>query len=225
MNILAFDTSADFLNIALQTDNAFYEVNHQVGLKHSEYLLPQIDQLLKLAQINIEDLELIICARGPGSFTGLRIGFSTAKGIAAGARIPLVSIPTLHIYAANCQHINSITIPVIDARKRRYYAALFDDGMKISEDLDISSLDLVNFCPTGRKIIITGPDAMNFLADKIELNTNLILDESYARGQGRKMIALGLKQYQEHGADSPEQGPTYIRKSEAEISREKGLLK
>ncbi len=225
MNILAFDTSADFLNIALKTDNGFYEVNHQVGLKHSEHLLPQIEMLLKQAEITIEDIGLIVCARGPGSFTGLRIGFSTAKGLASGARIPLVSVPTIDIYAADCEKINSITIPVIDARKRRFYAALFQNGKRISEDLDTSSLDLIQACPKDAKIVITGPDAPKFIEEIHLLSHEIGIDAGFNRGHGRKMIDLGLMQYQVHGADCAEQGPTYIRKSEAEISRDKGLIK
>ncbi len=98
MNILAFDTASSLLNIALSTDRGFFEINHSIGLTHSEHLLPSVDYLLKTAGSTASELDLIICTRGPGSFTGLRIGMATAKGMAAaGASRWSPSLPSLYM--------------------------------------------------------------------------------------------------------------------------------
>lgn len=225
MNILAFDTAADFLHIALQTGTCYFEINHHLGLKHSEHLLPEIDHLIGKAEIEPSQLDLIICTRGPGSFTGLRIGMATAKGLAAGCGAPLVSIPTLELYAQDCVAEDELVIPVIDARKKRYYTALFYHGIAQTDDLDISAEDLLKRLEPGRTIRITGPDAPRFFQEVSEnlteiLHNNTIsmeLDPSYNRGHGHTLIELGKRQYSTSGADSISQGPLYIRKSEAEL--------
>ncbi len=225
MNILAFDTAADFLHIALQTDTCYFEINYHLGLKHSEHLLPEIDHLLGKAEIEPSQLDLIICTRGPGSFTGLRIGMATAKGIAAGCGAPLVSIPTLDLYAQDCVAEDELVIPVINARKKRYYAALFHHGIAQTEALDISAEDLLKRLDPGQAVKITGPDTPRFFQEVSENLTNILhnnaisieTDPSYNRGHGHTLIELGERQYTAAGADPISQGPLYIRKSEAEL--------
>lgn len=228
MNILAFDTSASFLNAALQTERAFFEIHHQIGLTHSEHLLTSIDQLLSTAAISPKDLDLIVCSRGPGSFTGLRIGMSTAKGLSAGTGAPLISIPSLDVYAADAAvPDDSICFSAIDARKRRYYTSVYEGTVCTARDLDISAEQLIETYGKGKDILITGPDAMKLytectsVLEHDESNCTISLDPSWQRGHGRTFIARGLHQFEELGADLPEQGPLYIRKSEAELSRER----
>jgi len=98
-HILAVDSSTNFLSICLKTGSFYYEVTIDCGLKHSENILKQVDHLVKTAGIHIKDLDLLICPEGPGSFTGLRIGMSTIKGIATALDIHYIAVPTLDYIA------------------------------------------------------------------------------------------------------------------------------
>jgi tRNA threonylcarbamoyladenosine biosynthesis protein TsaB len=226
MNILAFDTASSLLNIALSTDRGFFEINHSIGLTHSEHLLPSVDYLLRTAGSSAGELDLIICTRGPGSFTGLRIGMATAKGMAAAGGFPLVSIPTLAVYAADCVRTDALVIPVIDARKRRYYSAIYRNSNAEHEELDLSAQQLLSTHACDQQVIITGPDARRFYQEILhdhpamlsDLQTELSLDPNHDRGHGHRLIEMGTQAYARDGADSDDQGPVYLRKSEAEIS-------
>ena len=99
MNILAIDTSTAVLSIALRTDNSYEERLVNGPFSHSEDLLPEIERLLSRVGMDISEITLVIVAKGPGSFTGLRIAMASAKGLASALSIPLVSIPTLDVIA------------------------------------------------------------------------------------------------------------------------------
>ena len=98
MNAIAFDTASEFLDIALLVDDRITLQYKEIGLKHSEYLITSVIDLCSKAHTTLREIDLIICTRGPGSFTGLRIGMSAAKGLAYGLQIPIVSVPTLDVY-------------------------------------------------------------------------------------------------------------------------------
>ena len=95
MNILLADTSTSILSIALMTESTYEERLVDGSFSHSEDLLPEIEALLARSGMAMHELELLIVAKGPGSFTGLRIGMASMKGIASALSIPLVSVPTL----------------------------------------------------------------------------------------------------------------------------------
>lgn len=114
---------------------------------HSERLMTSIDRLLKETSLSIRDVQGIALALGPGSFTGLRIGVSTVKGLAYALRVPVVGVPTLDALAHNIRFSSSLVCPVLDARKKEVYAALFrGDGegqlLKVSEDWVLAPEDL-----------------------------------------------------------------------------------
>ena len=95
MNILSLDTSTDVLSIALKTDTSYEERLINGNFSHSECLLTEIMSLLERAHLSLKDLDILIAAKGPGSFTGLRVGIASLKGIRAAGDAKLVTIPTL----------------------------------------------------------------------------------------------------------------------------------
>ena len=99
MNILAIDTATNFLSLAISHENKINSFLGNVGNSHSEQIISEINNLFSSVQLNKKDLSLIIYNKGPGSFTGLRIGLSVAIGIATGLNIPLVAISSFEIYA------------------------------------------------------------------------------------------------------------------------------
>jgi tRNA threonylcarbamoyl adenosine modification protein YeaZ len=140
MTILAFDTSTSVLTIALrwregQSTRALHFVR-DTGLHHAEHLTADISTLLDSAGATIAQVDLLACAEGPGSFTGLRIGMATAKGFAAARGIPFVAVPTFDMWAHAYRWWPHTLIAAIDAKKARYYASVYRSGARVSDDLD-----------------------------------------------------------------------------------------
>jgi tRNA threonylcarbamoyladenosine biosynthesis protein TsaB len=113
-----------------------------VGLRHSELSMDCIDTLMRQAALKPEDLNGIVCMGGPGSFTGLRIGFSLAKGLACALNIPFATVPTLDCMVWPLSALPGIVVPVIDAKKGAYFCALYQNGKKLSDDMDATPREI-----------------------------------------------------------------------------------
>lgn len=226
MNVLALESASDVLHLALQTDSLFLGETRTVGRRFSEELVVRMKALCNEANIRLKELDLIVCTNGPGSFTGLRVGMAAAKGVALGAGIPLVSLSTTEImyYPLSLSELPVLTI--MDAKKRRYYAALFQKGRRLMQDMDLPIEALCKEIAAYPEIIITGFAASSVverLRDKVTLDgasTKIYLDPLTYRSYGESMIHLGKKLLTEQGPDDIGSGPTYIRKSDAEVSLE-----
>lgn len=215
MIALAFDTSTTVLSIALQNDNKFYEETRIVGLNHSEKLLPLIDKLFDEAELEPGRLDVVICTKGPGSFTGLRIGMSTAKGIATGAPCSLVSVSTLDVLAIH-PFIEYVTVvPVIDAKKNHFYAALYRDSGRFTNYLDICGEQLIELISKNTPALITGPAALQF-SDAAD-GRRISLDTRITSGTGFPLLECGVELWKKGIRDEKSEGPLYIRKSDAEL--------
>jgi len=131
MKILAIETSAIEGSVALMDEThliAEYRLN--VSTRHAERIMVSIDHLLKQSNTILSDLDTIAVSIGPGSFTGLRVGLATAKGLAIGANLPLVLVPTLETMAAGFPYSYPLIAPFVDARRGEVYTALFDAKQK-----------------------------------------------------------------------------------------------
>lgn len=220
MNILAFDTATEYLTVALKTEKDLCTVHHHIGFKHAEYLMRSVDHLLKIQKMGMEQIGLLVCTRGPGSFTGLRIGMATAKGLAAPLSIPLVCVPTLSLYAQDTPFSTDLLASVLDARKKRYYISLFDHAGPVATELDLSSSQLLEEYLADRSVTITGYDAAKLSQELCSAGCENRLDPFFDRSRAAALCDMGREHYQLHGPDAPDAGPVYIRKSEAEIARE-----
>ncbi len=134
MKILALDTSATVATVALCEDErllAEYTLNN--GNTHSETLLPMVESVLKNFRMTPKDIDLFAVCAGPGSFTGVRIGAATLKGLAFGTATPCVEVSTLEALAQNAVMYKGLICPVMNARRSQVYTALFrSDGQKLS---------------------------------------------------------------------------------------------
>lgn len=226
MNVMAIDTSSDLLHIALESGSEYESHTHRIARRFSEELVLRMKKMAQRASLTLKELDLIVCSQGPGSFTGLRIGMAAAKGVSLGASIPLVSCPTLQIYAYPFSALERVVLPLLDAKKGRYYTALFQKGRRLSNDADISLEEVATLIAPYDEIFLTGYDAhtaFDQLCDivtKKGIKTKLSLDSLKYRDYGESMIRLGTLLLSERGADPPNSGPTYIRKSDAEVSLE-----
>lgn len=127
MLILAIESSAKAASVALMEDGRLISQYSQCsGLTHSRTLLPMVENMLKNTECTVSDVELIAVAHGPGSFTGIRIGVSTVKGLAWAAEKPCVGVSTLGAMAWHGVSAGGIICPVMDARRSEVYNALFE---------------------------------------------------------------------------------------------------
>ena len=143
MRILAFESSAKAASVALMEDGTLVAesfVNN--GKTHSATLMPMAQQLLRDCGVAAGDLDAVAVARGPGSFTGVRIGVAAAKGLAWAAEKPVCGVSTLEAMAFQLRQVRGIVCPVMDARRAQVYNALFSsDGetlTRCAEDRAIS---------------------------------------------------------------------------------------
>jgi tRNA threonylcarbamoyladenosine biosynthesis protein TsaB len=174
MNILAFDTASAAGSAAVMSDGRILgSIMLDVGLTHSEQLLPTVDTLLKMVGRDIGDMDAVAFTQGPGSFTGLRIGFSMAKGLAVGMNKPLIPVPTLDALALNALGAHALVVPVMNARRKQAYTAIYHmDGDQCTRLTDYQAialsalLDEVASQDKMTPVIFTG-DGVDFFRDEI----------------------------------------------------------
>ena len=147
MKILALETSAKSVSAAVSENGTILCSAYQnTGLTHSRTLMPLVDGMLRAADLTCADMDLIAVAHGPGSFTGLRIGVSAAKGLAWTLDVPCCGVSTLLAMAQNLRHTNGLIICAMDARRNQVYNALFraEDGQltRLSDDRAIGLAEL-----------------------------------------------------------------------------------
>ena len=147
MKILALETSAKSVSAAVVENGAVLASSYQnTGLTHSRTLMPLVDGMLRAADLKLEQMELIAVAQGPGSFTGLRIGVSAAKGLAWAKELPCCGVSTLLAMAQNLRHMDGTIVCAMDARRNQVYNAVFraENGQltRLTEDRAISLAEL-----------------------------------------------------------------------------------
>lgn len=115
------------------------------GYSHAEKLHVYIEEVLKEAKINSEQLQAIAVSKGPGSYTGLRIGVSAAKGLAYALNIPLISVSTLQALAKQVEADSGLIVPMLDARRLEVYSAIFDINNRLLRKIEAQILDENSF--------------------------------------------------------------------------------
>lgn len=217
MTLLAFELLPHSIELFLQIDDEKIYKSITSEMRQSEVLLHEIHQFLTENNCSLRKIDCIACNRGPGSFTALRIALSTAKGLSLGKNIPLVSVCGFDGFQFISQERKEILLPILDGRKNRFYGALYENGQRISDYVDLKAEDLINLPPKEKEVLIYGEDAPTF---KEALKGVLPPHWSIAEKLNEPLIAfwsrLAIKKYANGQFDSPAQGPFYIRKSQAE---------
>ena len=224
MKILSIETSTRVGSVAIIEDKhliAEYILN--VVSTHSERLLPSIDQILKDSQLTVRDIEGFAVSLGPGSFTGLRIGISTVKGLALAAEKGVVGVPTLDVLAHNLMFTRLLVCPLLDARKGEVYTALYQgDGSgrleKLTPDLAIKPEELLTRIK--EPVIFLG-DGVEAYRDKLRSGQdNCFFAPVYLHQPRASVLAkLGLEKFKQgHMFKEEEIQPLYCRLAEAEIA-------
>ena len=222
MNILAIDTSALVLSVALAAKTGVFCTEIDGGPSHSELLMECVDSLCKMAGISPSDLNLASCMKGPGSFTGLRIGFSSAKGLAMALGIPMVAIPTLDCLAHPFTFWPGMVLPSIDAKKGRFFTAFYREGKRLTEYMDAApeaiaaeAVKKQNF--SNEMVLLTGYGAVLLfpaLSSYFPPGQIRVSPDS-RRGKALELLEIAGSAIL-NGINDIASGPVYIRKSDAE---------
>jgi tRNA threonylcarbamoyladenosine biosynthesis protein TsaB len=223
MTVLAIDSATEVLSVALRHAGGTYSIVRDAGLFHSERLLPIANQVLSEADCPIAEIDLVAVSLGPGSFTGLRIGLATAKGIAAATEIPLVQVDNFAVYGRTYRHVPTPVLPLIDAKKRRFYAAAYCLGEEVFEPGDLSIERIVELTAQFESVIASGPHAELFV-DRLAPTgqaERFRLDPIHRRGVAVDMLELAVDQYHREGGAAEDCSPRYVRLSDAQLSLER----
>ena len=228
MKILAIDSSGLVASIAVaENDTLLGEYTMNYKKTHSQTLLPMLQELAKMIELDLTTIDALAVSGGPGSFTGLRIGSATAKGLGLALEKPIVNVPTVDALAMNLWGSDRLICPLMDARRQQAYTGLyeFQDG-KLSV--------IVPQCAVGIDEIISKVNACErdviFLGDGVSvfdeyIRTNCTCAFSYApahmnQQRAASVAVLGALLYEEGKVESAEDHkPEYLRLSQAERER------
>jgi tRNA threonylcarbamoyladenosine biosynthesis protein TsaB len=219
MNLLAVDSSFSILSIAVAHDKEVFCAQAEAGTRHSEIVMGLLDDVMKEASLKPEDLECVLCTGGPGSFTGLRIGYAIAKGLALSLSIPFAPVPTLDCFAFPLNDKkDKLILAVIESKKNSWYYAFFKDAKRLTPDKD-GDADIIA-AEIKESVILTGPGAASlFNSLPAEQQKNIVLDEK-KQVYARELIAIA-KQNNLFDKDCSQylySGPEYVRKTDAEMN-------
>ena len=228
MKILGLDSSGIVASVAIVEDDvliAEYTVNYKKT--HSQTLLPMLDEIAKMTELDLNSIDAIAVAAGPGSFTGLRIGSATAKGLGLALKKPLIAIPTVEGLAYNLYDISGLICPIMDARRKQVYTGIYrftDHQLKVVEDQMAVPMETVI-----EKLNQYG-EAVTFLGDGVPVFHELIAEKmtvpySFApehvnKQRAAAVAALGEIYYRQGKTETAmEHVPDYLRVSQAERER------
>lgn len=166
----------------------------EIGFSHAEKLHVFIEKIIKEANINFSDLKAIAVSKGPGSYTGLRIGVSAAKGLSYALNIPLLSVATLKVLASQVVIENGLIIPMIDARRMEVYSAIFDSKLNLIRGVEAQILDENSFSEIDQPIYIIGDSSDK--AKTILTNKKIIYLDEIQFPSAKEMSRLSLKKFQ-----------------------------
>ncbi len=234
MRILAIDTSAPTATICLTEDTICRGAYTIQTNAHSTTILTMLESLLASLRLTVADCDLLAVAAGPGSFTGIRIGVSTIKGLAFSSGIPCVGVSSLAAIAYGMTGMNGILCPVINARRDHVYTALFravPDKLpeRMTEDMQISVEELLTRIAQWEEPVYTSGDGYMMVHRAGEKKpTNLYSTPVLYRIPHAYGVAMaGLEKYRSSTNPTAYTGdtlmPIYLRKSQAEREREERI--
>ena len=224
MKILGIESASLVASVAVVTDG-LVTAEYTVDFKktHSQTLLPMIDEVTRMLELDLHEVDAIAVSGGPGSYTGLRIGSATAKGLGLALEKPLVHVPTMDAMAYNLYGTSALICPIMDARRGQVYTGLYHHEenfavVKPQCGMDIHEL-IQELNARGERVI--------FLGDGVPVNEKIIREEMTAlfsfapaqanRQRGASVAALGSVYFAEGKTVSAmDHAPDYLRKAQAE---------
>jgi len=229
LKILYLDTSSKFLSLAVaKGDKVLAQTHRKLDRKHSLQLVPLIDKILKKAKISLKGLDGFCVSKGPGSFTGLRIGVTVIKALALALGKPVVAIPSLDILAENAKKIRNSKpeniCTLVDARQNKVYACLYKRANgRIRRK---SGYLLMNFAELLKKLkgeVLFLGDGISVYADeikKIKKMKPVFADESLWYPRAQAAISLGIERFKKGKTEDVNNlKPLYLYLRECQIKQ------
>ena len=228
MRILALDSSGLVATVAIVEEEqllAEYTVNYKKT--HSQTLLPMLDEIAKMTELDLQTIDAIAVAGGPGSFTGLRIGSATAKGLGLALNKPLIHVPTVEGLAFNMWGTEGLICPIMDARREQVYTGIYrfeGDTLEVVEDqMAIAVTELIEkLNGYGEKVTFLGDGVPVYVG---KLSEGLSVPYTFAPAHRNRQSAASVGtlaiQYFKAGRfeSAGEHRPDYLRVSQAERER------
>ncbi len=229
MKILAIEASSLVASVAILTDDiitAEYTMNHKIT--HSQTLMPMIDEIVRRTETDLKQLDAIAVSGGPGSFTGLRIGSATGKGLGQALNIPLIHVPTLDAMAYNAFGYDGLICPIMDARRAQVYTGIYSfQKNEFTIHLQNSAIAIEELISTlnktGRKVVFIGDGIPVFskLIDETASFEHCYAPANMNRQRAASVAVLGAKYFTEGRIEAAQMHlPEYLRVSQAERERE-----
>ena len=228
MRILGIESASLVASVAIVTDDVI-TAEYTVNLKktHSQTLLPMIDEIVKMLEVPLESIDAIAVSGGPGSFTGLRIGSATAKGLGLALNKPLIHVPTLDATAYNLFGASGLICPIMDARRNQVYTGIYRFEREFETVMDQDAMDMGELIGKlngmGERVIFLG-DGVPVYEKQITEKMTVPYDLAPAhvnRQRAASVAALGAVYFAEGKTETAmEHKPDYLRKSQAERERE-----
>lgn len=236
MKILGLDSSGIVASVAVVEDDVLlgeYTVNYKKT--HSQTLLPMLDEVARMIELDMDSVDAIAVASGPGSFTGLRIGSATAKGLGLALGKPLIGIPTVEGLAYNMYDAQGLICPIMDARRSQVYTGIYRFRNHVMETVQdqcaVGIGEILDRLNDLREPVIFAGDGVPVFADVIreELEVPYSFAPAHVNKQRASAVAaLGLQYYRDAKYQTAEKyRPHYLRKSQAErerLAREAGQV-
>jgi len=228
MKILALDSSGMVASVAIIEDKVLlgeYTINHKKT--HSQTLLPMLDEVAKMIELDLKTVDAIAVAAGPGSFTGLRIGSATAKGLAQGINKPIIEVPTLEAMAYQFCTGSEILCPMMDARRNQVFTGIYqwsnDEFKTVEEQMAVDINDIIERVNSyNQKVMYLGEGSLVFeqtISDKSTVPFRIAPPHTIC--QRAAAVAARAVCYYNQGKVVPakEHKPVYLRLSQAERER------
>lgn len=225
MLTLAFDTSSKTASVAILQDSVVvYELMINLGINHSEVLLSSIDEICKRTGVQVSNIDFFACTLGPGSFTGLRIGVSTLKGLMFATGKPAVGVSTLAALALNVKDDEAVICPVTDAGRGQVYTASYryrENGLlaQISPEIVLAPEEIK--LEDNSDVIFLGDGAIKY--GKMLMENRKKIKIAGTMQQYIRAAAVGILGYEKYNRNellSPAGfGPVYLRSADAKPGR------
>lgn len=228
MKVLGIDTSSMATSICvIEDDKLICEYTVNTKKTHSQKLMPMIDNMLNISDININEIDLIAICEGPGSFTGLRIGMSTAKAIAHVKNLPVIGVNSLEILAGNMNLCDKKICSILDAQRTQvYYGKYKFENNEIVElqNIDVIEIDelLKELSNSNDEWILVGEAVYKYEEKIKEINNISVVASSHNVSKASSLCSIAMNKYNKNidVYDCYSINPKYIRKSQAEVEYE-----
>ncbi|MBQ5678213.1 MAG: tRNA (adenosine(37)-N6)-threonylcarbamoyltransferase complex dimerization subunit type 1 TsaB [Clostridia bacterium] len=232
MKILSVDSSSVSASVAITENGAtLAESFINNGLTHSQTLMPMVEKTLKDSGVSIKDIDLFAITNGPGSFTGVRIGIASVKGMADALNKKCMAISTLEVIAEPLKNEDCIACAVMDARCNQVYTAIFENGKRLCEDkavlIDELGVELKNY---NKKVVFIGDGSVLCYEKLKDVVTDIsVADENirYIHASSIGRLAEDKIENGEESIDSAKLVPYYLRlpQAERELNNKNSLKK